>query len=291
MGLVMAECVSRNIPYHMADSPTAISSEMRLLSVRLFAFTPNLAPAGFNTSKVVSSVFASEKQLSARYDGEMNVSPGKVTDPTNRLIFETSPNVQLSSQNGVWKFLAFNEKSESAWFLPGVSLYGSDHGPEDISQIVESCLEVFEEFPLNHDLQIGRLAMIVRRFFPIQDAPNAIATHFCKEPLTDSGNPTAPFRNSKEMQINNLKRYEIARSGKEPFRVNSWVRVFSASISGKVDGKKGEDIQSVCVEQDINTLKELEVESNYSQEEIREFFDCAVQESQSIMRLYFENEV
>jgi hypothetical protein len=74
--------------------------------------------------------------------------------------------------------------------------------------------------------------------------------------------------------MHNLKRYKSPAG----YEINSWVRCRTGMLG---------DQDAVVVEQDINTLQEQAAERAIEPREIVPFVAMAMDESRSILRLYF----
>ena len=241
--------------------------DFRLLSVQAAAFTPKTDD--FKSSRI----FANLVQLfSTKYTGQIisSAPPRKQIEISVGGIRITEK-VTLTSEDERWKVEIVPRRSDSYW-----NSQADNDGQEGLAKICRLCLEPLQAYPIADDIQIGRLALIVRRWIPLDDPAIALTSQFCKPELVDEKSGTAPFRHSQDFQLHNRKRYE---SGVKGVFINSWIRCRS--------DVRVHDQPAITVEQDLNTLSD-ELESNaFQRDQIKEYFQWAVEEADSILRLYF----
>ena len=121
--------------------------------------------------------------------------------------------------------------------------------------------------------KVGRIAAIVNRFVKDSNPGLTLANHFCKDTWLEN-----PLKRPESFEIHAHKRYLLHDS----FRINSWIRCKTGIFS------KGPDKQSIIlVEQDINTLSEDVEKMEFSEEQIKQFFELVSIEFESILNLYF----
>jgi hypothetical protein len=123
--------------------------------------------------------------------------------------------------------------------------------------------------------KVGRIASVLVRFLRNPNPGAFLAQHFCKEKWL-----VAPFNRPESFEIHSHKKYSLARR----FNVNSWVRCKTGIFN------KPNQEPIILVEQDINTLAEEMEEREFSDAEIRDFFQLVKQEFDSILSLYFPGE-
>jgi hypothetical protein len=122
---------------------------------------------------------------------------------------------------------------------------------------------------------VGRLACVMKRASPSENAGSELATHFCKDTWLQG-----PLNRPEDFQLHAHKRFVMART----YTVNSWVRCISARI-GTVDQQR-----SILVEHDLNTLAEELENREFSPEESNRFFESCLGEFDHIFSLYFPSE-
>ncbi|MCH7989882.1 MAG: hypothetical protein IID46_12135 [Planctomycetes bacterium] len=179
--------------------------------------------------------------------------------------------VTLTSEDDCWRVEVVPGRSDSFW-----NSQAADDDQEGLAKICRLCLEPLQAYPIVDDIQIGRLALIVRRWIPVDDPAIALTSQFCKPELVEVKYDTAPFRHSQDFELHNRKRY---KSGVKGVFINSWIRCRS--------NVRVHDQPAITVEQDLNTLSE-DLESNaFHRDQIEEYFAWAVEEADRILSLYF----
>lgn len=251
--------------------------DFRLFSVQVVAFTPVRDAQDFKTGRVAGAILP---DFSSRYDGEMRVQPvekGPLTIPAGQVVGISfkKPHVTFQSESSQWKFEATPDRTDSSWLAQD----GVDE-TRSLTDICNACLEPIIQYPVNAEIQVGRLALVIQRWAPSEtDAPGTtLAENFCKPELTNPGSSDSPFRNSKNFQIHNLKKYPSALEG---VNVNSWVRCYVKSI---------DEQDRIVIEQDINTFSEEAEQQAFNEDDVRQFVEWARNDTQHILDLYFPSE-
>lgn len=252
------------------------AAQFRLLSVQAVAFTPS-AGDRFRTSTVLASVLPG---FATRFDGEVDAVPsspsrerislplGAITEIGFRI---GGPSVTLNSQNEQWKFEATPARTDSHFVAKS-----EDDWRKSIDGLVSECLAPLLVFPGETiDSQVGRLALVVRRWLPSDDPASTLTKAFCRRDLVNELSPHSPLRHSHSFRMDNLKKFASPIGGKI---VNSWVRCSTGTVEGQA---------SILVEQDINTLSEAANATAFNPMEIREFFSWTPHELNKILNLYF----
>lgn len=123
-----------------------------------------------------------------------------------------------------------------------------------------------------------RFGNIRRVAIPREDAAPYLIRKFANEWAVNE-----PFRNSRNFQVHNSKRYTADGWGST--EINSWVKLRSGELTGP-----GTQIRSLIIEQDINTPSESK-DKTFSGEEFEQFADMCEQEFKDIMlNIYFPDE-
>jgi hypothetical protein len=117
---------------------------------------------------------------------------------------------------------------------------------------------------------------VIQRFVRRPNPASELVHRFCNDECKDNGSDRAPFRNSKDFQIHNLKQYTSSTIGRD---INSWVRCKCA------DEILGIKEKAVIFEQDINTLPESSYA--FTADEVDAYFVAAAEEAMHILQLYF----
>lgn len=244
--------------------------DFNFLSLQVVAFTSN--SDDFRSARILSRIIP---KFATRFDGEIEsqIPPFdiKITDKNLRI----SPYVSMASEDKQWKLVVTPSRTDSFW-QRGLRLSGEDN----IEAICSECLAPVLAYPVGEGIQIGRLALVVNRYFTSETSASEIAENFCKNEFIDETRADAPFRHSQKFEIHNLKTYRSdvdSDSGK--MMVNSWVRC-RGGIS--VDEKS-----ALVVEQDINTLTEDADNRALTEEQIVSFFEWSRNELDQILSLYF----
>lgn len=127
----------------------------------------------------------------------------------------------------------------------------------------------------------GRLALVTHRL-QLHDVPGrALASHFCRpELLSDEPNRKGPLNRPEKFELHAYKRFQLGE-----FTVNSWVRCKTGELATE-DRRR----PIILVEQDLNTLSEALTETEFSDDDIRNFHHRCATESEMILRLYFPDD-
>ena len=242
--------------------------DFQLYSVQASVFTPDIQR--FRKAEVLSRLFP---DFAPRYDGEVETGiPQRFTvPPQTEVVLQFSQlkvPLSLTSEDRHWEFKVSSERADSIW----VSRPGEN---PRLADICRQCVEPLMRYPVMEGVQIGRLALVVRRFVNSNDPANGLARHFCQPAFADEDSPLAPLRHSKAFQLHNLKKYAAPNA----INVNSWVRLRSDVAI--------HDHQAASFEQDINTLAEESRDHAFTDHQVVEFFNWAVEEANHILHLYF----
>ncbi len=136
----------------------------------------------------------------------------------------------------------------------------------------------FSCFKKDLDLRVQRMAFVCDRADFREDALDYIQNRFCNKDQIKKGRP---FSNPKRFEIHSLKKHDW-----ESFHINSWVRLYFLSVKMK-NANSNEPI--IMVKNDINTLSiEEDAGSNFSEKNIKEFFEKAPSHIDDILQLYFK---
>ena len=223
-------------------------------------------------------------RFAERYDGEVESTPASqpiqkmgiaAGGGSEEINLQFIPSfVKFGSNDGHWRFEANAARTDSVW-----NAKTEEDGQAALPEVVEQCLAPLLVYPLAGNIQIGRLALIVRRWAAVKDSSSELAGRFCKPELVEEANARAPLRHSHTFRLENLKRYASPLDGK---KVNSWVRCHSGVIRGE---------SAVSMEQDINTLSEEAESTAFKSPEIKRFFDWAKGEMDEVVELYFSRKI
>lgn len=243
--------------------------DFRLFSVQAVAFTPKTDD--FKSSRIIANL---APLISTRYTGQISSSgqPKHIEIGAGGIrIAEIAEKVTLTTEDNRWKVEIVPRRSDSYW-----NSQDADDGQEGLAEICRLCLDPLRAYPMADEIQIGRLALIVRRWIPHDDPAIALTSQFCKPELVEEKSDTAPFRHSQDFQLHNRKQYE---SGVKEVFINSWVRCRS--------DVRVHDQPAITVEQDLNTLSEKLESCAFRPDQIEEYFRWAVEEADRILSLYF----
>lgn len=253
------------------------ASDFQLFSVQAVVFTPALAEQ-FRTSAVLSSILPNPR-FAARYDGEVESAPPmprnvQVRPGELREIRIGGPAVKLASADGQWRYQSTPARTDSFWFAKT-----EQDNRASLAEITGACIEPLLTYPAGADeeVQIGRIALVVRRWLPLERPATALASQFCLPHLVEESSDSAPLRHSHSFRLDNLKKYDSPLNGR---RVNSWIRFLCDAVNEQ-DG--------IFIEQDLNTLNEETESTAFQREEIERFFAWVPDEMQHIVSLYFQD--
>jgi hypothetical protein len=244
--------------------------DFRLFSVQAALFTPGPAEQ-FRPPDVLAAILPG---FSSRYDGKMQVipsEPGAIPAEVarGRVRFAVAlgvPGLILTSADQRWKLEGGPTRLDSHWFAKAEADFTLS-----LNDICQACIApMLAWHKKNPQIQIGRLALVFRRWAPCDDPAQEIANQFCKPELTAN----QPLSHSQGFRLENLKRF-ASPSG---YTVNSWVRCYSNVVS---------ETNAISIEQDINTLSESATETSFEVTAIEQFFAWVPGEMQQILDFYF----
>lgn len=220
-------------------------------------FTPNIS--AFSTPKLLATILGKYAQI---YDGPVQALPLPEGAPPE------FPRVILQSNDGVFKLEAYPTRINSF----STQSIGIKVNSEDV---FNSCVEVLEHYVREVETSVDRIALVLTRVFKIEKPAQSLIEKFCKPDLQNT-----LFGNSESFEIHNHKQLQI-----ETFSINSWIRCKTASLTFP-----DSSVPVVLVEQELNTLT-VEIEKRkFAVEDIRSFFNLALEEAQNILQTYFPNE-
>ncbi|MBI4484090.1 MAG: hypothetical protein HY652_14535 [Acidobacteria bacterium] len=183
------------------------------------------------------------------------------------------PRILLGNKNRSIRFDISHSRADVRWQRPGNELQGWD-----LRRFCDFAQRAFGLFHEATQAKPGRLALIVNRFQPDEKPGRALASHFCRPALlSNQPGKKGPLNRPENFELHAHKTFELG-----PFLVNSWVRVKTG-----LKTEAGERTKIILVEQDLNTLAEKLPDTEFSENEIREFYRLAVPELEVIIRLYF----
>ena len=233
------------------------SEHFRTSSIQGVLFTPDASQ--FSQTSILATVLG---QYASVYDGRVEAWPIPDEAPAE------FPRLVLQSKDGTFKLQASPGRIDSFWIAQE-----EDHGANPLT-----CIEVLEHYlrSTKPALQIGRLALVTKRFALEDNPAQTLIERFC-----NAESRARPFNNSQSFEIHNHKRYMLPSYGSQ---INSWVRC----RTGVLNRQPQQNL--ISVEQDINTLKEDEVGVNFDADKVRDFFASARTETDAILRIYFPPE-
>jgi len=230
------------------------ASEFKIATIQATIFTPGIK---FVQSKIMGSVL---QRWSDRFDAPPVSMPLPSDAPAE------IPRIILTSSDKRYKFEMAFARANLFW------LRQEDEEEINPLEIFNFATELLWEYSVLSSAKIGRMAGLLNRFVKEPTPGLFLAKHFCKETWHD-----APFDRPERFEIHAHKRYALSNS----FNVNSWVRC----KTGVTNKPAPEPI--ILVEQDINTLSEEIEEREFTEEQLRGFFQILPEEFDSILTLYF----
>jgi hypothetical protein len=223
----------------------------------------------FSSSRVLAAIL---KHFAERYDGEVQTIPSELVTGLPLDV----PRIVLQSKDNTWELRVAPNRIDSIWrSITNESLP---------STAVELCSDVVHKYMQEVRPPVNRIALVVIRYCEVAEPARTLADHFCK-----LGAVQGPFRNTQNFEIHNHKQYALP-GGNYP--VNSWVRCRTGTIAGTTTGTTtGTDKSIILVEQDINTTPEFGEIARFIPRDVFSFFQHVKPEIDSILRLYFPEEV
>lgn len=218
-------------------------------------FTPDVS--AFSAPKLLATILGKYAQ---RYNGNVQALPLPEGTPPE------FPRVILQSSDGAFKLEASPARVNSFLMQPIESQVASEEG------IVTSCVEVLEHYVRETEMQVNRLALVLTRVYKTENPAQLLIERFCKPELKGT-----IFENSENFEIHNHQQFQI-----KDFSINNWVRCKTATLIFP-EGS----VPAVVVEQDLNTLA-VEIEQpRFTYEDIRSYFQQALEEAKNTLYLYF----
>jgi hypothetical protein len=225
--------------------------------VQTVIFTPD--HSAFAAPKALATILAA---FPDRFDGEMQVLPL----PTE--LSPDIPHVQLRNSDDSRRLSMAPARIDSVWRnVPGGMALA-------LPAAVAECAEVQERYVEGLHVRVGRVALLVHRYFPVEHPAQVLIDQFCKE-----SSRRAPFNRSESFEIHNHKVYSPQKPGID-FAVNSWVRCKTARLVA-------DNRPVILVEQDLNTLASEADAARFDGARLQAFFQTAVLEVDEILQKYF----
>jgi len=196
---------------------------------------------------------------SKRFDGEPTVISQSTGLPSD------FPRVIITSSDNFWRIQFSLSRLDVFW----------ERQPSETSLVptdfAGAALEAFESYiKSNQEIRVVRMAFIVQRHLPKSQPGRELAKYFMRPKLLD---PKGPLNRPDDFQLNAHKVY----SPKKLPEINSWIRWRTVIL------KEGEK-PAISVQQDLNTL--VGIETPFTIEEIRRYFELAPGEAESTLKLY-----
>ena len=234
-----------------------IADFLEAISIQATLFTP-----GFNfvTSKILPTLLQIHPE---EFDGDPAILPLPQDIPLS------IPRIILKNINETKKLEVAPER---------INYFRLKADSEDlisISEFLKSAVNLLDLYLERTGANCGRIATVLKRFCYKDNPAIEIASHFCKEGFIDK-----PFNEPTNFEIHAHKKYRFIES----FEVNSWVRIKSGIIKLMPTNLAS---PSITVEQDINTLSELNETIIYSIDKVNSFFNNILPEFNKILNLYF----
>jgi hypothetical protein len=239
------------------------ASQFALAAVQTVIFTPPTVE--FSQPKLLTSILL---RFAERFNGPM------VALPVSEAAGAVGPQVVLQSADSIWRLLAAPMRVDSLWV--GIADQSTEPGlaaQSATQDIIARCSEVLEHYVQTNNIPVIRLALVLTRICETAEPARLLIERFCNDEAK-----AEPFRNSKNFEIHNHKRYLLQSANAE---INSWVRCRTALLLQK---------PVVLVEQDLNTPEEEFRQPPFHVDEIREYYQKAASEADDVLRLYFPDE-
>jgi len=236
------------------------ASQFKLLTVQTVLFTPD--SQAFTQADFLRHILARHAK---RYDGQLQTFALPNDAPPEL------PRIVLQSKDGNHKLQAAPARIDALW------IYHPDSSGDDA---LISHAKVLSDYLRDSSVRVGRVALVLNWACDCPNPDEALIEKFCSNTARET-----QFRGSRGFEIHNLKNYELRSAGRV---VNSWVRCRTGRLSTK-DNPTERD--AVLLEQDINTPLEQVYEYAFTAESITEFFRATKEEAESILKLYFPEEV
>jgi hypothetical protein len=233
----------------------------RVLHAQMSLFTPDVM---VTSSRLLGTWYPRWAQ---RFDGEPIVLPGVEGAPRE------IPRAVFSSRDGTWRCEIAPAQINLHWSRQ----QPPNDGPEQEAPPMNAGLEVLTDYQQALEARVGRVALILTRAAPHPHPAMLLARHFCRDRWLEE----APLNRPESFELHAHKTFSLGGQT----RVNSWVRNKSAFV-----GTPAAPQPVVVVEQDLNTLAEVQDTTALSESQIGRFFELARPEMDLILRLYYPAE-
>lgn len=242
------------------------STQFSLASVQAVLFTPSKIP--FSPTPILAHMLTRHSDL---FNGEVQTVPAFDQMPPE------IPRIILQSQDSSWRLHGGPSRLDVYWQRLSTDPLPPERETESEDKVVAQCVHILEGYAhaRGSNLTIGRLALVLGRLALVEDPQRILVDSFANEWAIQQ-----PFRNTRDFQIHNLKRYLLETAGTE---INSWVRCKSGDVESI--GERG-----VVFEQDINTPPETSMSTPFSIDAMVAWFHAAQAEADNILEIYFPME-
>jgi len=233
-------------------------NDFQTSSMQATIFTPGLS---FMPQEILGHVLQ-------KWGEKFNYAPISIPSPGG--MPPEIPRIILQSLNHQFKVEFSPARVNSFWLL----VDEKDYYPfQDFFNFSEKLLCDYRNLVKG---RVGRIASVINRFVKLKNSAKFLAERFCKKKWINK-----PLDDLEGFEIHSHKRYKLAKI----YSVNSWVRFKTGFI-----GERAKNERILIAQQDINTLNEEIETSNYSNEQIRNFFKKTINEFDSILSFYFPPE-
>ena len=204
----------------------------------------------------------------SKWDELFNGEPTSLEPPVDLppSLAATFPRAILKSEDSLLRLQVSTQRLDFFCDVPDESLV-------DLQEHFLRATDLFTDYMEYMPAEVNRLASLVTRAAPDEDAARTISHHFCRDEWL-----AGPINRPEQFEVHTLKKYRL----EDTFELNSWFRCKSGTIIRRQPEKA--ERKAILVEQDINTQ---EGERLISKDEVRQYFSLAQEELDGIFRLYF----
>ena len=236
--------------------------------------TERIIASGFSLASCQATIYTPDEEISPvklskdflpKFYDHFNADP--ITLPSMEGMPKEIPRIILQDKKNMWRCEFASARVNYFWRK------SPDEVPVTLEEFFGHAQKMLLGYKDHQNARVGRLAAVLSRY-TIHPSPGIfLATHFCKESWLE-----APLNRPESFELHAHKKFNLD----DKFIVNSWVRNKTGTLTQK------ESIDPIIlVEQDINTPPEEIGNKDFSNEEISDFFKCAIAEIENILKLYY----
>lgn len=233
------------------------NSEFKIFSLLFTIFTPEIL---FKKSKILQHIM---EDYSDKFDGDIISLPLPDDAPAD------IPRLILSDSYKKFRFEV--AKSRANFHIFSKEAFEIE---SNFKSYLDLYFDLIKKYKECTNATIGRIGIVIKKFIEKDNPTNYLFKYFCNEKLVNK----EIFNYLNDFELNFRKRYSLKN-----FKINSWVKC----KNGKLNIGNKQNLDSILVIQDINTLLEELESKNYSIQDLKKFIEITLDEQSSILKSIF----